>query len=711
MKKFLAIFIVLAMLTSVLAACNTGNLPQDTTAGSTTAETEPKSTEAPTTAPVESETAEQTQSSNTTENTTTDITTEATTTEAPTESETETETETEVKTESVTTETAATETDEAPEAPETTEASEPQTTEEAQPETTEAYEPVTTETHEPETTEEPEIPETTEKIQPETTEEIQPETTEAYEPVTTETPEPETTEEPEIPETTEATRPETTEEIQPETTEAPEPEVIFKTDLTGAYITCDDSLADIATELAKRLSDASGKEVVYGTVGGGIEIALVANGNSSTASDVYSISYSDNVLAVSAINAPTLAFAIGDIASRLQSEDITEGYSKQHTITYKTANATDTALFKYCGTWQASDESHPTTMVSYWKVAYVEIDFTGNAITLMFSSATSFKYKVDGGAYVSVNNVIGDYTVMAEGEGKHTVQIYCSTLGAHMYFAGVKTEQSFTLSRTPDKAHYVQFIGDSITTDSRGFSHNSADILGWDYSVTSISGISLVRNTGYWRHNNGWYWDSTKGNCWTPGTIADYLYKNFGCMSIGMEDAFFKLGIPNFGKVAPETPSAEFIDMAENYFTEKYDYDFATGNSPDIVFIFLGTNDLSATSSNDAVNTFVTTYKAFIRKILAKYGQDTQICIMQSLTSVAGSASNDTSYGPSSPRVKAIERVATELSIVYDNISYIDYQTVLSWNVEISDDNVHPSAAGYQTLTEKIAEFLAKTYK
>ena len=111
------------------------------------------------------------------------------------------------------------------------------------------------------------------------------------------TTEEETTEEPEIPETTEATQPETTEEIQPETTEAPEPEtteapepeVIFKTDLTGAYITCNDSLADIATELAKRLSDASGKEGVYGTVGGGIEIALVANGDSNIASDVYSI--------------------------------------------------------------------------------------------------------------------------------------------------------------------------------------------------------------------------------------------------------------------------------------------------------------------------------------------------------------------------------------------------------------------------------------
>ena len=178
-----------------------------------------------------------------------------------------------------------------------------------------------------------------------------------------------------------------------------------------------------------------------------------------------------------------------------------------------------------------------------------------------------------------------------------------------------------------------------------------------------------------------------------------------------MEDAFFKLGVPSFGKTAPDTPSAEFLDMAENYFTEKYDFNFETGNTPDIVFIFLGTNDLDKNSSDDAVNTFVKTYKAFIRKILATYGPDTQICIMQSLTTVAGDASNDTSYGSTSPRVRAIEKVTTELSLVYDNITYIDHDTVYSWNVEISSDNVHPSAAGYQTLTEKIAQFLAATYK
>jgi hypothetical protein len=280
-----------------------------------------------------------------------------------------------------------------------------------------------------------------------------------------------------------------------------------------------------------------------------------------------------------------------------------------------------------------------------------------------------------------------------------------------MYFAGVKTEAHTALSRTPDKEHYVQFVGDSITTSSLSFSHNSANVLGWDYCVTSISGISLSRDTGYWRHNNGWYWDNSKGHCWTPGTIADYLYKNFGCISIGMEDAFFKLGIPSFGKTAPTNPSAEFMDMAENYFTEKYDYDFQTGNTPDIVFIFLGTNDLDASSNDTKVNTFINSYKTFVRRILATYGKDTQICIMQSLTTKEGGAANDTSYGLSHPRVKAIDKLAKSLKGAYpNNVTFIDHETVYSWNVEISNDSVHPTAQGYATLTEKIAEFLDETY-
>jgi len=198
--------------------------------------------------------------------------------------------------------------------------------------------------------------------------------------------------------------------------------------------------------------------------------------------------------------------------------------------------------------------------------------------------------------------------------------------------------------------------------------------------------------------------------------MADRLYKKFGCMSIGMEDAFFKLGIPSFGKYAIESTHAsyaEFEDIANNYFTTKYDFNNATGKTPDIVFIFLGTNDLTATSSEAECATFVSTYKAFVAKIFETYGADTEICIMQSLTTVAGLPSADTGYGlETNARVRAINTVATELITMYpDNVTFIDHERILSWGVEIGTDNVHPTTNGYATLVTQVAEFLKDTYK
>ena len=43
--------------------------------------------------------------------------------------------------------------------------------------------------------------------------------------------------------------------------------------------------------------------------------------------------------------------------------------------TYVREYAANIELFKYCGTWQA-DFDNSKAMVSYWNVAYFEIDFT-----------------------------------------------------------------------------------------------------------------------------------------------------------------------------------------------------------------------------------------------------------------------------------------------------------------------------------------------
>ena len=187
--------------------------------------------------------------------------------------------------------------------------------------------------------------------------------------------------------------------------------------------------------------------------------------------------------------------------------------------------------------------------------------------------------------------------------------------------------------------------------------------------------------------------------------MAWHFNKNFGITSVGMEDAFFKLGIPhqNF----PAQDSNEFKDIAENYFTEKYDFNFATGYTPDIVFIFLGTNDLGFALNETSMKAFNEAYKAFVAKIFEKYGTDTQIVIMQAVST----SKTDDLYNTDCGRYNGIRRTAADLMALYpNNVSFLGESELLSWNVEISSDGTHPSGYGYSTLSTKIAEWLKSKF-
>ena len=470
--------------------------------------------------------------------------------------------------------------------------------------------------------------------------------------------------------------------------------------LENATVVAKDDLQDLASGLAKDLTLYTGYNVPYGTGAEGFVIELVTTGSSNTIGNSYTVSCASSKLYITAENKVTLAYAISSFVNALENElEITEGYSETFTFEIKTAVATDIELFKYCGTWQATDEANPTTMVSYWDAAYVEVDFTGNAITLMFSSTTTFLYRIDGGDYVTVNNALGDYTVYAVDGGTHTVRVLWNEKAQNMYFAGVKVGADASLSRTPDKKYYIQFVGDSISDATNSFSHKSADLLDWDYSVIACEALSMVKNQGYWKYNNGF-----KDGVLTEGSMAWHFKNNFGVDCVGMEDAYFKLGIPN--KWSTDDP--RFEDVAANYYTEKYDFNFETGNTPDIVFIFLGTNDISAGSSASAIQTFKDTYVAFVGKLIEMYGEDTQIVVMQSLSTSNTANMYDTSH----PRFVAIREVAATLQSLYpNNVTFLGESTHFSWGVEISSDGTHPSADGYATLTEKIAKWLDKNFK
>lgn len=368
------------------------------------------------------------------------------------------------------------------------------------------------------------------------------------------------------------------------------------------------------------------------------------------------------------------------------------------------AKATDTSLFKYCGMWQATDKSHPTAMLSYWNVAYVEIDFTGGAITLHFSSPTNFVYSIDGGAYSEPQTNKMQADIRTADTRKHTLRVrnYAppgkgTGRSAHLYFAGVSVPTSASLSRTPDRAHYIQFVGDSISDGSQTFAYRVGEKLGWDFSVTSCEAMGIRRNHGWWFVNNGY-----KNGEYTEGSMARLILDNFGVSTMGMEDAFFKLGLAENVMTGEERAL-----YAEHYLDEEgtLECSFTSGNSPDIVFIFLGTNDQLTTETN--FENFVNAYADFVARILQTYGDDTQICIMNALTHSVPPEQNDEGNG----RYVGIREAALAITKRFpSNIQFIDREKIIPWNVEIGSDNVHPTKNGQDTLTEKISEFLMDIY-
>ena len=461
-------------------------------------------------------------------------------------------------------------------------------------------------------------------------------------------------------------------------------------DLSVVYLS--DSCEGVANELAKSLSIITGYDIpVYVSQDEGAIVLSVKNILSErNFSYKYTASAADNMLTLQAMTRASLSYAVQDFVSKMTDDwKFENGYSDEFEFSLKHADAADKELFKYCGTWQATDKNNPNTMVSYWNDSYVEINFTGNAITLEFSSPTTFKYKIDDGDYSSEYSVEDKMHIFAEGDGPHTIRIYCPTRWRHLYFAGVSVHESTTLSRTPDKQHYIHFIGDSVCDDSTSYSHRVGDVLGWDFAVTAYSGIALETGYGYWKNNNGYTWpDGTE-----EGSMADLIYKNFGIDNIGMEDAFFKLGAPN----KTMTSENEWLDYANNYYTEKFNYNFDVGYTPDIVVIGLGTNDQISNYANDKTR-FSQSYVKFVDKIFEKYGEGIDIWITDRFAK--GNEALD----------KCVSYTVDILKGKYgDSIHFIGREQVNSWELTFRD-SVHPDNAGYTKATEEISKVLKDYY-
>lgn len=464
----------------------------------------------------------------------------------------------------------------------------------------------------------------------------------------------------------------------------------------------DEKYQSLAVSLAASLSRLTGYPVAGNGATGDRNLTLIAKSASDKGefANEYTVSVTNDGMCLTAPTVSSLSHGLSHFVSSLSVKaDFTVGMSEKRSYTMNYADATNTELFKYCGMWEATDTANPKTMVSYWTTAYVEVDFTGNAITVDFSDESTFRIKMDDASYSSPYTVNGKMTFFAEGEGRHTLRIYNDNNRLkHLYFAGASVADGATMSRTPDQKLYVQFIGDSIT-------HNMAtknklsyvcDNLGFDFGVSAYAGIALEENFGNWHANNGY---SKKDKTYAEGSMAKIIYDNYGITNIGMEDAFFKLGVPD-----EKMQGAEREQYAANYYSEAFDCSYESGNMPDVIFTFLGTNDELFSYNNHA--RFTENYIKFVEKIIETYGEDIKIVVMQAISNGSPDPKDEeASY------YFCISAAGRELAKRFpNNVTFLDSDVVLNWNVEISDDKIHPTDSGYSTLADSIGKTLESLF-
>jgi hypothetical protein len=194
-------------------------------------------------------------------------------------------------------------------------------------------------------------------------------------------------------------------------------------------------------------------------------------------------------------------------------------------------------------------------------------------------------------------------------------------------------------------------IGDSITQAFPGFSTTLGENWGGDYSIVAQGGMALC--DGF-----GWYA--------IPEGMKD---------RVGMETNYFKLEYP-FENINPD------------------DYKFEYCRQPDVVTVFLGTNDFLDNPdhwANGNLDIFYPKYAAFLEKIRQHYPK-ARIYVFNALT--------DKMF-----RRRGIEKAFELASKTVDNIYLLNIQ---DWNIEVSDDGTHPTLLGYTDLGIKLAKYIRK---
>lgn len=300
------------------------------------------------------------------------------------------------------------------------------------------------------------------------------------------------------------------------------------------------------------------------------------------------------------------------------------------------------AMCKFTGVWQ---ENSNKEKVSYGTIAFFEIGFTGKLLQIEGKIQGECIFLVDSKEFSPETNENG--FAFNVNDGKHIIKIKVYK-DSHFTLKSLSVNDNDCFFGTHQKP-YIHFIGDSITHAYPGFASSSAETMRIDYSVVAHCGMSLV---------DGWGW---------------YPPPEWMKIRMGMETRYFQLENP----------------------TEKEDYtkyDFSHSRKPDIIVIFLGTNDYLDSEENKRLGhleIFAKHYLDFILKIREHF-KDTKILIMKAL----------------SDKYCRNEGIQMAFDLVSDKVSDIWLIPSDKWDIEISNDGTHPTNLGYTQIAENLVEYL-----
>lgn len=268
----------------------------------------------------------------------------------------------------------------------------------------------------------------------------------------------------------------------------------------------------------------------------------------------------------------------------------------------------------------------------------------------------------DGDFSVSLCDGSGRYSVWINGEVAEAqdgvyqvaenslIRIIANETANTVTFKGVETEGKVGFANSREKNLLI--IGDSLTHSE--VSHSVLLPKWWDCDYTCVAqgGMSLCVDRGYVN---------------VKEELKDYK---------GMSAAFFCLTHPGEG-VVPPIP-----------------FDFENDVKYDAVILNIGTNDHLTDES--WVQGFVDVYREFVKKLNTLYPD---IPIYLALP-VADTKDSDIGW-----RRNTIEMCAKEAESTYANMKYISSR---GWDVEISEDGVHPTTEGYRVYAEELKKAIGR---